>query len=158
MGEHDAAIFHRYAEYLWKRAGGIVARWAVTGAVLGAAAGAVMLTSWADWPLSHRNAYLLIALGAVSGAVLGRSVGAARSLGLRLQAELAQHQLQFERFALGQSQQVRPEPAATPPYVPSGAPPVSAPAPVEAPPPAAEQADSTRSETYGWQAIEPASS
>ncbi len=146
--EQDGAIFHRYAEYLWRRAGGVVARWSVAGALLGAGLGSVMLTPWAHWPLSHREAYLVIVLGAVCGAVLGHSVGAVRALGLRLQAELAQHQLQFERFTLAHGQ-VRPEPAVPPPYVPTGAPPVSAAAPVT---------DDPSQTAYSWKAIDPASS
>ncbi len=182
IGEQDAAIFHRYAEYLWRRAGGIVLRRAVTGALLGAALGAVMLTSWADWPLPRREVYLLIVLGAVAGGFLGRSSGTTRALGLRLQAQLAQHQLQFERHTLAQGH-VRSEPAAQAPYVPTGAPPVSA-KPVAAAGPAAVPESGTDAETpvaiappvvaatpvaakepvadelaqppYGWQAIEPA--
>jgi len=152
MGEPDAAIFHRYAEYLWQRAGAIVARWTTAGALLGAALGAVMLSPWADWPLSRREVYLVIALGAITGGFLGRSMGAAKALGLRLQAELAQHQLQFERYALSRGQ-VSPEPSAPVPYVPSGAPPVSGVEPV-----AADPAPASPGASYGWQAIEPAAS
>jgi hypothetical protein len=167
MVELDAAIFHQYAEYLWRRAGRIVARWAVVGGLFGGALGAVMLSPWADWPLQHRDAYLLMALGAISGAVLGRSIGSARALGLRLQAQLAQHQLHFERSTLAQHQD-RPEPAASPPYVPTGVPPVSAPGPAvapavsaavdlvsAAPSPAPAAAPRQPAEGYGWRAIEP---
>jgi MFS family permease len=152
MGDQDAAIFHRYAEYLWRRAGGIVVRWTSAGALLGAALGAVMLTPWGDWPLSRREVYLVIALGAVSGGFLGRSMGATKALGLRLQAELAQHQLQFERFALAQGQML-PEPRRPAAYAPSGAPPVSAPEPFEA-----EVPVDLLPASYGWHAIEPAAS
>ncbi len=151
MDERDAAVFHRYAEYLWRRAGGIVLRWTVGGAVLGGILGSVMLTSWANWPLHHRHAYLLVVLGAVAGCVLGRSLGTTRAMGLRLQAELAQHQLQFERSTLARAAEVeetKTPVAAVPPYVPAGVPPVSAAAP------AAEPA----AESYGWAAIEPAAS
>ena len=168
MVEPDAAIFHQYAEYLWRKAGRIVARWAVAGALVGGALGAVMLSPWAHWPLEHRTAYLLVALGAISGAVLGRSIGATRALGLRLQAQLAQHQLHFERSTLAQHQE-RPGPAASPPYVPAGTPPVSAAGrPVSAPPVSAAMdfasagpplasaaAGSQPAEGYGWRAIEP---
>lgn len=149
MDERDAAVFHRYAEYLWRRAGGIVLRWTVGGALLGGILGSVMLTSWANWPLHHRQAYLLVVLGAVAGCVLGRSLGTTRAMGLRLQAELAQHQLQFERSTLARAAEVEETktPVAVPPYVPAGVPPVSAAAPAE---PAAEP--------YGWAAIEPAAS
>jgi hypothetical protein len=151
MDDRDAAVFHRYAEYLWRKAGGIVLRWTIGGAVLGAVLGSVMLTSWANWPLHHRQAYLLVALGALAGCVLGRSLGTTRAMGLRLQAELAQHQLQFERSTLARAAaEVEAEQApraAPPPYVPVGVPPVSAATAAE---PAANG--------YGWAAIEPVGS
>jgi MFS family permease len=150
MGEPDAAVFHRYAEYLWRRAGGIVMRWTVAGAVLGGVLGSVMLTSWANWPLAHRQAYLLVALGAVAGCVLGRSLGVTRAMGLRLQAELAQHQLEFERSTLARAAEAAEvkRPLAPPlPYVPVGAPPVSALAPPE-----------PATDGYGWAAMESSAS
>jgi MFS family permease len=150
MGEPDAAVFHRYAEYLWRRAGGIVLRWTIGGAVLGGILGSVMLTSWANWPLHHRQAYLLVALGAIAGCVLGRSLGVTRAMGFRLQAELARHQLEFERSTLARAAEAeeakRSAPAAPRPYVPAGAPPVSSFAPPE---PALG---------YGWAAMEPPAS
>ncbi len=160
--EQDAAIFHRYAEYLWRRSSGVLVRWTAVGALLGAALGAVMLTPWADWPLPRREVYLLVALGAVAGGFLGRSLGLGRALGFRLQAQLAQHQLQFERSTLGRAAPVAatpsPEPAThseTPaavaaPYVPVGAPLVSA----------AFDAAVVASplDDYGWAGIEPSGS
>lgn len=149
MGEPDAAVFHRYAEYLWRRAGGIVMRWTCGGALLGGVLGSVMLTSWANWPLPHRQAYLLVVLGALAGCVLGRSLGVTRAMGFRLQAELARHQLEFERSTLArvaEAEEAKQRPVATAlPYVPVGAPPVSAFAP-----PAQAAA-----EGYGWAAMEP---
>jgi len=147
MAEPDAAVFHRYAEYFWRRAGGIVLGWTIAGTVVGGTLGSVMLTSWANWPLHHRQAYLVVALGAIAGCVLGRSIGVTRALGFRLQAELAQHQLAFERSTLERTATVeaaKQSPAA-PPYVPAGVPPVSAAAPPE---PVAE--------AYGWAAMTPA--
>jgi hypothetical protein len=148
MDDRDAAVFHRYAEYLWRRAGSVVTRWTISGAFIGGVLGSVMLTSWANWPVPHRQAYLLVALGTLAGCVLGRSLGTTRAMGLRLQAELAQHQLQFERSTLARAadaEQWRKAPAATlPPYVPVGVPPVSAVSTAE---PVAE--------AYGWAAIEP---
>lgn len=152
MGEHETAVFHRYAEYLWRRAGGIATRWTIAGTVAGAGLGAVMLTSWAHWPVPHRQAYLLVALGAIAGCVLGRSIGVAKALGLRLQAQLAQHQLEFERMtlALVAASQKASEPVTVSPapYVPAGVPLVSAAAPVEAEP----------EDEHGWGAIEPLAS
>lgn len=149
MDDRDAAIFHRYAEYLWRRAGGIVMRWTAGGAFVGALLGSVMFTSWANWPVHHREVYLVVALGAVAGCVLGRSLGVTRAMGLRLQAELAQHQLQFERSTLARAAEVAEQmarPSASLPYVPVGAPPVSVGAVTDS---AAEAYG------YGWAAIEP---
>jgi hypothetical protein len=147
MDDRDAAVFHRYAEYLWRRAGGVVLRWTVAGALVGVLMGSVMFTSWANWPVHHRQVFLLVVLGAVAGSVLGRSLGVTRAMGLRLQAELAQHQLQFERSTLARAAEAveqKTQQSTPPPYVPVGAPPVSVTPPLE---PVAE--------AYGWAAIEP---
>lgn len=143
MDDRDAAVFHRYAEYLWRRAGGIVQLWTAVGAVIGALLGSVMFTSWANWPVHDRQVWLVVMLGAVAGCFLGRSLGVTRAMGLRLQAELAQHQLQFERSTLARAEQKTQSPA-PPPYVPVGVPPVSV-------APSAEPV----AEAYGWAAIEP---
>ncbi|MGH3049662.1 MAG: hypothetical protein ACRDLK_05855, partial [Gaiellaceae bacterium] len=100
MSDLDPTIFQRYSDHLLTRAGSVVTRWTVAGALLGAVAGGVQLTPWANWPVPHREAYLLIALGAVAGAVLGRAIGSRRATGLRLQALLARHQLAFEQSTL----------------------------------------------------------
>ncbi|MGH3009758.1 MAG: hypothetical protein ACRDLM_10200 [Gaiellaceae bacterium] len=147
MDDRDAAVFHRYAEYLWRRAGGIVLCWTIAGAFVGTVLGSVMFTSWANWPVHHRQVYLVVLLGAVAGCVLGRSLGVTRAMGLRLQAELAQHQLQFERSTLARAAEAAEQKAplpAPPPYVPVGVPPVSIAPPVE-----------STAEAYGWAAFEP---
>lgn len=144
MNDSDAAVFHRYADYLWRKAGGIVLRWTIAGAAIGGALGSVMLSSWANWPVHHRQTYLVIALGALAGCVLGRSLGGTRAMGLRLQAELAQHQLQFERSTLARAAEDKTSPA-PPPYVPAGGPPVSV--------AGSAQAESV-AEVYGWAAME----
>jgi MFS family permease len=145
VDERDTAVFHRYAEYLWRRAGGIVLGWTIGGTVLGGILGSLMLTPWANWPLHHHQAYLLVALGAVAGGVLGRSIGTTKAMGLRLQAELAQHQLQFERSTLARAAEAEAAAKAPPPaplpYLPAGVPPVSAVAAPEEP------------EGYGWAAM-----
>lgn len=144
MDDRDAAVFHRYAEYLWRRAGGIVQRWTAVGALVGALLGSVMFTSWANWPVHHRQVWLVVVLGALAGCILGRSLGVTRAMGLRLQAELAQHQLQFERSTLARAADHKATSSVPPPYVPVGVPPVSVAPPAE---PAAE--------AYGWAAMEP---
>lgn len=102
MPDREASVFHRYSAFLARRAGGIVLRWTICCALLGGALGAVTLSGWAHWPVPHREAYLVVLLGAVCGAVLGRTLGSGRAQMARFHAQLAQHQLEFERrlFAL----------------------------------------------------------
>lgn len=125
MSELDPTVFQRYAEYLGRRASSCVTRWTAAGALAGLALGSVFLTSWADWPIPRPQAFLVPLLGAAAGAVLGFKVGNGRAVGLRLQAQLAQHQLHFERTALAGR-------VATA-TVPTAAPTPLAPAPVEPP-------------------------
>ena len=139
MAERDS-VFHRYTAYLARRAGGIVIRWTLVGGVLGGLLGSVTLTHWATWPVSHRQAYLVAALGVVCGAFLGRALGSGRAQMTLFQAQLAQHQLEFERrlLAVGAAvaaqpqQQSQPEPVSEP--VPAPAP-VAVPEPEPAPQP-----------------------
>jgi hypothetical protein len=151
MAERDS-VFHRYTAYLARRAGGIVIRWTLAGGVLGGLLGSVTLTHWATWPVSHRQAYLVAALGVVCGAFLGRALGSGRAQMTLFQAQLAQHQLEFERrlLAVGAAvaaqpqQQSQPEPEPQPqtavesevaPQPEPVSEPVPVPAPVAAPEP-----------------------
>lgn len=146
VSELDPAVLEEYAAHLERKAGAVVARWTAAASLVGAGLGAVALTSWASWPVPHREAYGLVLLGAVAGAVLGRSLGGKRSRSLALQAQLARHQLHFERFFLGATRPraaaaepspvPQPEPPVVPvapPSVPAGAPPVSAAMPLPGP-------------------------
>ena len=111
MGDREASVFHRYTAYLAQRAGGIVLRWTIGGGLLGAALGAVTLTHWAHWPVSHGQGYFVALLGAVSGAFLGRAIGSGRAQMILFQAQLAQHQHDFERRLLAVSAAVQAQPA-----------------------------------------------
>lgn len=111
MGDREASVFHRYTAYLAQRAGGIVLRWTIGGGLLGAALGAVTLTHWAHWPVSHGQGYFVALLGAVSGAFLGRAIGSGRAQMILFQAQLAQHQHEFERRLLAVSVAVQAQPA-----------------------------------------------
>lgn len=126
MPDREASVFHRYSAYLARRAGGIVLRWTICCGVLGALLGAVTLSSWAHWPVSHRQAYLVALLGAVCGAFLGRAIGSGRAQLVLFQAQLAQHQLEFERRLLefGAAAQLQAPVVEAPP-----APPVTQPQP-----------------------------
>lgn len=122
MPDRDASVFHRYTAYLARRAGGMVLRWTLIGAVLGGLVGAVTLTHWAKWPVSHHQGYLVALLGAVCGAFLGRTIGSGRAQNLLFQAQLAQHQLEFERRLLevgaAVAAQPQPQPAVEAPPAP----------------------------------------
>ncbi len=147
MAQRDASVFHRYTAFLARRAGRIVLRWTVLCGLLGGLLGAVTLSSWADWPVSHRQAYLVTLLGAVSGAFLGRAIGSGRAQMSLFQAQLARHQLEFERrllevgamvVALQQQPPVEAPPAPealTQPGAPAELEPAAAPTPVYLPEP-----------------------
>lgn len=150
MSELDPSIFELYAEHLERRANAIVARWTAVFGIVGALLGAVLQTPWANWPIQGQEARLVLLLGGVCGLVLGHSFGSSRALGFRLQAQLAQHQLQFELTTLAKvaaaqeavRESVR-EPVPVPvvaPQFPAGMPPVTASTPetvqAPAPPPA----------------------
>ncbi|HZD87197.1 MAG TPA: hypothetical protein VE088_04255, partial [Gaiellaceae bacterium] len=148
MSDLDASVFQHYTEFLARRATSMVARWTIAGLLVGAGLGAIMLTPWAHWPVTHRQVYLVVLLGAVTCGMLGRSLGSHRALGLKLQAQLAQHQLQFERTALAVGAAAaaapsHPQPAAAPAqYRPAAVPPQVAavePFPVPAPAPVVQQ-------------------
>lgn len=138
--QHEPTIVELYAAHLAGKAAGIVNRWIVGVGLVCAGLGAVPLTSWADWPITHRAAYGTVVLGALAGGILGRSIGSSRASGLRLQAQLVVHQDELERTALAvvraaghpQAAPVAPAPAAAPATT---EPPLTAPAPAPAPAP-----------------------
>lgn len=118
MGDREASVFHRYTAYLAQRAGGIVLRWTIVGGLLGLALGSVTLTHWANWPVSHSQGYFVALLGLVSGAFLGRAIGSGRAQMILFQAQLAQHQHDFERKLLAVSAAVQAQPEPQPAAVP----------------------------------------
>jgi len=125
MSELDPTIFTQYAEHLLRRAEHVVARWTAVCGIVGALLGATLLTSWAHWPIHGQEARLVVLLGGVAGLVLGYSLGSRRAVGLQLQAQLAQHQYQFELLILARPN-MQPDP------VPESVP-AQAPAPVQLP-------------------------
>ncbi len=98
--QHEPTIVDLYAAHLARKASGIVNRWMVVLGLACAGLGAVPLSSWADWPITHRAAYGTVVLGLLAGGILGRSIGSSRASGLRLQAQLVVHQDELERTAL----------------------------------------------------------
>jgi len=128
MTDLSEGIVELYAEHLLKKAASAVVTLAVGGAIGGAALGAV------PGLLSHSLIspdvnYFAVLLGAIAGGFLGRSIGDKRAVGLRLQAQMALHQLQVENRLVAP-----PAAPAARPAAPAPAP--AAPAPVPVAPPA----------------------
>jgi hypothetical protein len=144
MTDLNEGIVELYAEHLLKKASSAVVTLAVSGAIAGAAIGAVpgLLSHSLISPGAN---YFAVLLGAIAGGFLGRSIGDRRAVGLRLQAQMALHQLQVENrlVAAPVARPAAPAPAPVAAPAPALAPPVAAPsapplvAPLAAPPVAA---------------------
>jgi hypothetical protein len=136
MTDLDEGIVERYAEHLLKKASSAVVTLAVGGAIAGAALGAVpgLLSHSVISPGAN---YFAVLLGAIAGGFLGRSLGDKRAVGLRLQAQMALHQVQVESrlVAAPVVRPAAPAPVVAPPVAAPVAPPLVA--PVAAPPVAA---------------------
>ena len=95
---YDPKVIEQFAEKLYRKASSFVAGSVVIGASLGAAFGAVPLTSLGDaWPIPSSLGFATLLLGALVGAIIGYVIGDTRSFGYRLQAQSALCQLQSER-------------------------------------------------------------
>jgi hypothetical protein len=140
MEDLNEGIVEQYAGYLLKRASSVVVSFTVVGVIGGAALGA------APGFLSHSlipggTKYFAVLLGAIAGGFFARSIGDRRALGLRLQAQMARRQLQFESRFVTAPAAPAARPAAPAPVSPAvtapPAPPVAAPVPpaVRAPAP-----------------------
>jgi hypothetical protein len=130
MQEFDSGIIERYAADLHRRATGRVNRGVVTGGLVGAAAGAFPFFHVVNTTLPHRYWYALIVAGLAAGLYIGYAVGESRAVGLRLQAQLALHQLRIEEMLTSRIQ-APPQPVAAP--APEHAPPAMAAFPAEPP-------------------------
>ena len=137
---YDPTVIERHAAALHQKAGSRVARFTffgfLIGSVIGASTVVAPMVSSVHSLLPHRFAYAAIVMGAAAGAYLGYLIGQSRAVALRLQANLAVHQLEIGR-ALHRFEALRvPLPAAAslpaPTPVPAAAP---APAPVAPAPP-----------------------
>ena len=144
MTDIDAGIIEQYADHLYRRAAARVTGYTIGGALLGALGGAVAsgLVHLTSQPLiPSRLGYATLLVGAAALGFYGYRVGVQRAFGLRLQAQLALHQLQVERTILRPAAAVA---AAAGQHVEAPAPPppvAPAPVPVTAvPPPAAPPA------------------
>jgi hypothetical protein len=95
---YDPKVIEQFAEKLYRKASSFVAGSVVIGASLGAAFGAVPLTSLGEaWPVPSYLGLATLLLGGLLGAVIGYVIGDTRSFGYRLQAQSALCQLQSER-------------------------------------------------------------
>jgi hypothetical protein len=129
MEDLNEGIVEQYAGHLVKRASSLVVSFTVVGVIGGAALGA------APGFLSHSlipagTKYFAVLLGAIAGGFLARSIGDRRALGLRLQAQMALRQLQFESRFVTAPAAPAARPAAPAPVSPAVAAPPAVPAPV----------------------------
>jgi hypothetical protein len=128
MEDLNEGIVEQYAGHLLKRASSVV----VSSTVVGVIAGAVLGS--APGFLSHSlipagTKYFAVLLGAIAGGFLARSLGDRRATGLRLQAQMALRQLQFESRFVAAPAAPAARPAAPAPVSPAVTAPPAAPAP-----------------------------
>jgi hypothetical protein len=131
MTDLNEGIIELYAEHLLKKASSVLVSFAVGGTVGGALIGAVPgLLSHSV--ISPGTNYFAVLLGAIAGGFLGRSIGDKRAVGLRLQAQMALHQLQIESRLVAAP---APAPVAAPVAPPPVGPALVVPPPARAVPP-----------------------
>ena len=98
LPSYDPRVIEQFAEKLYRKAAAFVAGSIIAGCALGAAFGAVPLTSLGDaWPIPSTFGIATMLAGALCGGVVGYVFGDTRSFGYRLQAQAALCQLQLER-------------------------------------------------------------
>lgn len=138
MPSYDPRVIEQFAENLYRKASAFVVGSVVIGAALGAAFGAIPLTSLGDsWPVPSVFGFATLLIGGIFGAVIGYVIGDTRSFGYRLQAQSALCQLQVERNMAILARAVATRAAQPPaqPAAPPAAPPVQAEAtPTQQPP------------------------
>jgi hypothetical protein len=125
---YDPRVIEQFAEKLYRKASAFVAGSVVIGASLGAAFGAVPLTSLgAAWPVPSYLGFATLLLGGLFGSAIGYVIGDTRSFGYRLQAQSALCQLQAERNTAILVQAVSAARASAPAPAPRQAQPVQQP-------------------------------
>lgn len=136
MPSYDPRVIEQFAENLYRKASAFVVGSVVIGAALGAAFGAIPLTSLGDsWPVPSVFGFATLLIGGIFGAVIGYVIGDTRSFGYRLQAQSALCQLQVERNMAILARAVAAR-VAQPPAQPAAAPapPQAEAAPTQQPP------------------------
>jgi hypothetical protein len=95
---YDPKIIERAAEKLYGKAQSVVHGCIAAGIVVGAAFGAVPLTSLGDaWPIPAVFGFATALCGSLVGGVVGFVIGDTRAFGYRLQAQSTLCQVQLER-------------------------------------------------------------
>ena len=136
MADLDVTIIERYADHLYRRAAARVTLATCAGALLGSVLGGLpRFVSSSHSLIPNHLTYATLLIGAAAGGFLGYRFGESRAYGLRLQAQLALHQLQVEKAMVRPAAPAAPPAPVAAPAVP--APPVTAPV---APPPVAAPA------------------
>ncbi len=141
MSDIDLGIIEQYADHLYRKAAARVTAYTIVGALIGALAGAVAggLIHVTSQPLipSHLG-YATLLVGAAAIGFGSNRLGVQRAFLLRLQAQMALHQLQVERTIMRPAAAVAAVAAAAVPRLEAPAPPappLAQPvAPVVAPP------------------------
>jgi hypothetical protein len=130
-------IIQQYAAHLEKKASGLVLKFTIGLAFVGAVLGAFPLLHTSQQLVPHHLGYATVLLGAAAGGYLGRSLGERRAAEPRLQAQLAIRQFQVEQSLIRHVVSSLPPPGQQPAPVQQAPVPVAQPAPAPAPAPVA---------------------
>lgn len=114
----ERALIEQYAGHLDRKAGARVTGLTLLGALVGAFLGGMPLFSLLHTAVPHRYGYALLIAGAAAGGYLGFSIGESRAAGLRLQVQMALHQLRLEELLARLEEIPAAEPAEPPANVP----------------------------------------
>ena len=136
LPDYEPRIIEEAARRLYDKASAVLVGSVVIGGVLGAAIGAVPLTSLgASWPIPSTFGFGTLLLGALCGCAMGYVIGDTRAFGIKLQAQSTLYQLQLERNTAqtAQALTVLARAAAARPQVAPAAPAAPQPSPVATP-------------------------
>ena len=109
--EFRSGIIEKYADHLYRRAASLVMGATVVGAIIGAIFGGMPLTHYVNWPIPHSAGYATAMIGALIGGFIGHVVGESRAFGLRIQAQMALHQLRVDQNTTAVAAAVVPQAA-----------------------------------------------
>jgi hypothetical protein len=96
----DPAIIERYVENTYRKATAVFLGSVVAGVMIGAAFGAIPLTSLGEtWPIPQAFGFATMLLGAISGGVVGYLIGDTRAFLARLHGQTALAQIEAAKDA-----------------------------------------------------------